>query len=73
MDERADIDEGSAVTRTVCRQSYVHPTIPESYRSGQLLDAWRRARRSGHSTRAERMTLAILESGAASDAIGAAA
>jgi DNA topoisomerase-1 len=31
-------------TRQVCRDSYVHPLIPESFRDGTLDDAWRRSR-----------------------------
>ncbi len=31
-------------TRQVCRASYVHPLIPDAYRQGQLIDAWRRSR-----------------------------
>ncbi len=34
-------------TRQVCRTSYVHPLIPDAYRSGQLAEAWRRSR-NGH-------------------------
>ena len=33
-------------SRTVCRDSYVHPAITEAHADGRLEDAWRRARRS---------------------------
>jgi DNA topoisomerase-1 len=31
-------------TRAVCRTSYVHPLIPDAYRQGTLIEAWRRSR-----------------------------
>ena len=31
-------------TPAVCRKCYVHPAIPEAYRSGELHEAWRRSR-----------------------------
>ena len=48
-------------TRAVCRRCYVHPTIPETYLSGELHEVWRRARRSGRLTRSERTTLKLLD------------
>jgi DNA topoisomerase-1 len=47
-------------TRTVCRQCYVHPEIPDAYRDGTLAERWKRARSSGRYRRAERATLAVL-------------
>jgi DNA topoisomerase-1 len=48
-------------TRTVCRNCYVHPHIPASYRDGALQDAWKKARSSPRFGRAERAVLSVLE------------
>jgi DNA topoisomerase I len=50
-------------TRTVCRQCYIHPAVPDAYRDGTLPDHWRSSRASAHYRRAERATLAILRAG----------
>jgi DNA topoisomerase-1 len=47
-------------TRAVCRNSYVHPAVPESYLEGGLLERWRRARAAGALDRGERTVLAVL-------------
>ena len=48
-------------TRAVCRSSYVHPTVPESYVEGDLLDRWRKARTAGSLDRGERTVLSVLQ------------
>jgi DNA topoisomerase I len=48
-------------TRDVCRASYVHPAIPDAYRSGELALAWRGVRRSRWMDRTERLTLRVLD------------
>jgi DNA topoisomerase-1 len=48
-------------TREVCRASYVHPAIPEAYRTGQLAVAWRGVRSSRWMDRTERVTMRVLE------------
>ncbi len=40
-------------TREVCRSSYVHPSIPESFHNGELAEAWSRSRRGLWLGRAE--------------------
>lgn len=47
-------------TRAVCRQSYVHPTVPEAFASGDLHVAWRGSRRGRNTSRAERAVLRLL-------------
>jgi DNA topoisomerase-1 len=47
-------------TRTVARQCYIHPAVPEAYRDGALFEHWRHARTGTRYRRAERATLAIL-------------
>lgn len=48
-------------TRTVCRSCYVHPAVPDAYRTGELFDAWKVAR-SGHGLdRGERTVLGLLK------------
>jgi DNA topoisomerase I len=47
-------------TRAVCRSSYVHPSIPDAYLDGDLLDRWRKARSAGTLDRGERTVLALL-------------
>jgi DNA topoisomerase-1 len=41
-------------TRAVCRESYVHPAIPDAFRTGDLAAAWRRSRATAHLDRIER-------------------
>ncbi len=48
-------------TRAVCRQSYVHPVVLDTYRDGALADAWRTTRAAGHLNRADRTLLHILQ------------
>jgi DNA topoisomerase-1 len=48
-------------TREVCRASYVHPAIPDAYRSGGLSRAWRTVRGSRWMDRNERLALRVLE------------
>jgi DNA topoisomerase-1 len=48
-------------TREVCRCSYLHPSIPEAYSDGSLLEAWRRSRRSKWLARAESTVNRLLE------------
>jgi DNA topoisomerase-1 len=48
-------------TRTVCRNCYVHPRVPETYREGELQDAWKRARDAARFSRAEKAVLSVLE------------
>jgi DNA topoisomerase-1 len=60
----AAIDVAACVlgnTRAVCRSSYVHPAILGAHRSGDLLDAWRRARATERASRAERTVLSVLQ------------
>ena len=47
-------------TRAVCRSCYVHPSIPEAYRSGDLHEAWRHARDTPTMDRKERTVLRLL-------------
>lgn len=48
-------------TRTVCRQSYVHPAVPEAFRSGALADAWHRSRATAQLDRIERTVQRLLD------------
>jgi DNA topoisomerase-1 len=48
-------------TRTVCRQCYVHPAVPDAYRDGTLEQRWRSARATARHRRAERAVLAVLD------------
>jgi DNA topoisomerase-1 len=48
-------------TRTVCRNCYVHPRVPESYREGELQEAWKRAREAQYFSRAEKTVLSVLQ------------
>ena len=48
-------------TRTVCRNCYVHPRVPETYREGELQGAWKRARDAARFSRAEKAVLSVLE------------
>ena len=48
-------------TRTVCRQSYVHPAVPESFRTGDLAEAWRHSRSTTHLDRIERTVQRALD------------
>jgi len=49
-------------TRAVCRSCYVHPVVPESYRTGDLGKAWKRSRAGGGLDRGERTVLKLLTS-----------
>ena len=49
-------------TRAVCRQSYVHPAIPEAYRCGDLAELWPRARSTTWLDRQERLVQRLLDS-----------
>jgi DNA topoisomerase-1 len=51
-------------TRAVCRQCYVHPAVPEAFRTGTLANAWARSRASTRYSRPERATLAVLAAAA---------
>lgn len=48
-------------TPTVCRTCYVHPVVPEGYRSGDLAEAWRGARTTASMSRSERAVRALLD------------
>ena len=64
----AAIDEAAAHlrnTRAVCRQSYVHPAVLESYRDGLLHEDWSRSRPGRHVDRADRTLLRTLSRGRA--------
>ena len=50
-------------TRTVSRNCYVHPNIPDAYRTGDLQDAWKRARATPRFSRGERTVLTVLRDG----------
>jgi DNA topoisomerase-1 len=47
-------------TRAVCRSCYVHPAIPEAYRTGELHEVWRRSRATSTMDRKERTVLNLL-------------
>ncbi|MGH8935110.1 MAG: DNA topoisomerase IB [Acidimicrobiia bacterium] len=47
-------------TREVCRDSYVHPAVPEAYRDGRLIARWKSTRAGQRMGRNERTVLAIL-------------
>jgi DNA topoisomerase-1 len=49
-------------TRAVCRACYVHPVVPDAYRSGDLQEAWKRSRAGGGLDRSERTVLKLLKS-----------
>jgi DNA topoisomerase-1 len=48
-------------TRTVCRESYVHPAVPEAYRSGHLAELWPRTRPTRWLDRPERLVQRLLD------------
>lgn len=48
-------------TRAVCRDSYVHPLVLDSYVEGDLVSIWRRARRSKWGSRDESALRILLE------------
>jgi DNA topoisomerase I len=59
----AAIDEAAARlgnTRAVCRQSYMHPVVPEAHRNGALHETWGRVRSGTRLRRAERLVLELL-------------
>ena len=47
-------------TRSVCRQSYVHPVVLDAFRDGGLQEAWQGSRAAGGLTRADRTVLKVL-------------
>jgi len=47
-------------TRAVVRSCYVHPVVPESFRTGTLHDTWKRARSRSGLDRKERTVLNLL-------------
>jgi len=47
-------------TRAVCRSCYVHPVVPDAFRTGDLHDTWKRARGRNGLDRTERTVLALL-------------
>jgi DNA topoisomerase-1 len=49
-------------TRAVCRASYLHPVIPEAFRTGALASAWERSRRGLWMGRAESAVKRLLAS-----------
>ena len=48
-------------TREVCRSAYLHPSIPEAYSDGSLLEAWQRSRRGKWLARAESTVNRLLD------------
>lgn len=48
-------------TRTVCRESYVHPAVPEAFRSGRLAELWTHSRATAHLDRIERTVQRLLD------------
>ena len=60
----AAFDVASSVlgnTRTVCRQSYVHPAVPEAFRSGELASTWASSRATAQLDRIERTVQRLLD------------
>jgi DNA topoisomerase I len=58
------VDHAASVlgnTRAVARASYVHPQVPDAYRSGELAEVWPKVRRSDRLDRAERLVLRLLD------------
>lgn len=49
-------------TRTVCRESYVHPAISEAFRTGKLSELWPRSRPTRWLARPERLVQRLLDS-----------
>jgi len=47
-------------TPTVCRTSYIHPAVPESYRSGALGEAWAASRSTATMARTEQTVRKLL-------------
>ncbi len=47
-------------TRDVARSAYVHPAVPEAYRAGELLEAWKRTRTTKTLSRSERTVTKVL-------------
>ena len=60
-------------TRAVCRSSYVHPRIAEAHGSGELQEAWKRARHGERASRIERAVATVLPASAAAPATSAGA
>lgn len=60
----AAFDVASSVfgnTRAVCRQSYVHPAVPEAFRSGALANVWSTSRATVQLDRIERTVQRLLD------------
>lgn len=47
-------------TRAMARASYVHPVVPDAFRSGKLHETWKHSRDRGWLERRERTVLALL-------------
>lgn len=47
-------------TPTVCRTSYVHPVVPDSYREGTLAEAWKASRSTAAMARREQAVRRLL-------------
>jgi DNA topoisomerase-1 len=61
---RRSYEEAASVlgnTPTVCRTSYVHPVVPDSYRDGSLAEVWRATRSSPGRSRSEGTVGRLLE------------
>lgn len=56
-----DASEVLGNTPTVCRTSYVHPVVPDAYRSGSLAEAWRVSRASSARSRPEATVERLLD------------
>ena len=48
-------------TRAMARASYVHPVVPDAFRSGKLHDTWKHSRDRGWLERRERTVLTLLD------------
>lgn len=48
-------------TPTICRTCYVHPVVPEGYRSGDLAEAWKASRATAAMSRSERTVRNLLD------------
>lgn len=60
----AAFDVASSVlgnTRNVCRQSYVHPAVPDAFRTGELAEMWKSSRSTAQLDRIERTVQRLLD------------
>jgi len=48
-------------TRAVCRSCYVHPTVPSSFPTGELHEAWNRSRAGANTSRPEQAVKRLLQ------------